>query len=159
MKRSTLLLVGLVAFFFALPVMVRIAPVVGPATMTLIMLTFGGIAAWLGHTPETAAMAEDFKAALKIARIDQKEAAITLGISEPTLSNQLSGKEPPSRLWLGLAVLGQAFRVAFYRLQLLREECTVLERGELCDLVNAVQALTAEKRRPRVARLVRREVA
>lgn len=145
MRSAVLVGVALVVLFLAVPVMTRLTPDVA------------GLVGLLSFAV-ACALTVDFRAAMRTAGISQKEAAILMGISEPTLANQLNEKEPPTRLWSGLALLGPKFRVAFYKLAAAREECALLERGELCDLVNAVQVLTAERRRPRFA-AVRSEVA
>lgn len=145
MRSLGVVVIALIALFLAVPVMTRLSPDVA----ALVGLVTFAVAC---------ALTVDFRAAMRTAGISQKEAAILMGISEPTLANQLNEKEPPTRLWSGLSLLGPAFRVAFYKLAVAREECVLLERGELCDLVNAVQALTADKRRPRLA-TVRSEVA
>lgn len=147
MRSAVLVGVGLLTLFLAVPVMTRLSDVVGPEAVGVLALVCLALAC---------ALTVDFKAAMKSAGISQKEAAIAMRISEPTLANQLNEKEPPTRLWSGLAVLGPKFRVEFYKLAAARDECVLLERGEMCDLVNAVQALTADRRRPQ---LVRQEVA
>lgn len=145
MRSAVVVVVALVALFLAVPVMARLSP---------------NIAALVGllSFAVACALTADFRAAMRAVGISQKEAAILTGISEPTLANQLNEKEPPTRLWSALSLLGPKFRVAFYKLAAAREECVLLERGEMCDLVNAVQVLTAERRRPRMA-TVRSEVA
>lgn len=147
MPRILFAVLVLVALFFAVPVLLRVLAFGGPLLVAVCGCLFAVGAAWSGHTPETAAMAADLLAELKARGISQKEAAITAEVSEPTFTNWMNGKERPP-LWL-LAKLGKAVRVGFYKRQLEREECVVLERGEMCDLVNAVQALTVERRRPR----------
>jgi hypothetical protein len=147
---KTPLLVGafLVAFFCAVPVALRLHDVIGGPALTVVTLALSTLAAWAGHTPESAAFADDVRSALADIRMSHKAAAITMGIPEPSLANQLSGKEQLSAS--RLASLGPEFRVALAKRMLARDgESVVVERQELCDLVNAVQALTAEHRRPR----------
>lgn len=149
MSRFFVVAAFVVALVVGIPVMTMLRDIAGPNVVAFVALATAALACVL---------TDDFRAALKDAGIAQKEAAILIGISEATLSNQLAEKEPATRLWAGLSALGPAFRRAFYKRQLAREECAVLERGELCDLVNAVHVLTAERRRPRFAP-ARREVA
>lgn len=144
----TVLGVG-VLLFVGFPLAVRIHDWCGAEVLALVTLFCGVAAAWCGHTADSAAFAEDFLGALRDIGVSQKEAAITMGINEPALANQLSGREQLSA-WR-MASLGSAFRVALAKRQLAREDAgIVLESQALCDLVNAVQTLTAEQRRPRM---------
>jgi hypothetical protein len=147
-----------VAVFFAPPFLFRLHDLLGTPLFALLStgLALGG--AWLGHTPETYAAAEDFRSALRDVGMSQKEAAIEMGIPEPTLANWLSGKEQAG-LWR-MVLLGPAFEVAYYKRRLTRtSDVAVIDRGLLADLVGSVQALVAEQRRPRVNVSPQAEVA
>jgi len=128
--------------FLALPVMRDLHTEAGDLPMGLLSLVMFGMAA-------VAALLDDVRGALREAGYSQKSAAITVGVSEPTFANWMSGKEraPLSML----ANLGPEFQVALAKRQIARHsDCAVIERGPLCDLVNSVQSLVAEQRRPRM---------
>lgn len=136
----------LLVVFLAYPIALRVQAASGMPVLLLFCLAFGAMATWAGHTPETLAWVEDFVGALKDAGISQKQAAIVMEIPEPTLTNYITGKEQGS---FRIAKLGAKFRVAFGKRLIARDsDCAVVERQEVCDLVNAVQVLTAEMRRP-----------
>jgi hypothetical protein len=114
--------------FLTYPAMARLHGVIGTVPLGLLSLMCLGMAAWL--TPEVAARLEDLRGALRDVGLSQKAAAITAGVSEPTFANWMSGKER-----------------AIARLS----DAVVIERGPMCELVNAVQVLTAERTRPRLS--------
>lgn len=149
----------IVTFFVAVPVAHMLRDTFGPASVAMLTLAFAFTAAWLGHTPRSQAMAADIRGALADIGMSQKEAAILAGVPEPTIANWLSGKEQAS-LWR-LAELGPDFDVAFAKRRIARSgTAQVLDSQTLCDLVNAVQVLTADRRRPVLVPVINRsEVA
>ena len=139
----------LITFFFAVPLALRLNEWAGAPVVLIAAVMFSALAAWAGHTPETAAFAEDVCEAMKMAGITHKAAAIEMEVPEPVLSAWLSGKEQGS---FRIAKLGAKFMAALgSRLVARHSDAAVVERQELCDLVNAVQVLTAELRRPQRA--------
>lgn len=158
MARVLLIFTFVLAFLIGVPVMVRLCDVVGPQCVVALSVALAVGAAWLGHTPESQAMADDFRGALRDAGISQKSAAITMGLGEGDLANQLNGREQLSA-WR-MARLGPVFDAALAKRRLTRSGgAAVIDTGVLCELVNAVQALTAEYRRPRMAKMTHSEVA
>jgi hypothetical protein len=137
----------LAVLFFAVPFALRAQAAFGSISLGLLSLLFLGMAASL--TPEVAAWLQDVRDTMREFGISQKAAAIAASVSEPTMANWLSGKE---RGPLTLpALFGPQFQVALAKRTITRlSDAAVIERGPLCDLVNAVQAMTAEQRRPRL---------
>jgi hypothetical protein len=151
MTRILLGIIGVVVAFFAFPVMSRLCDSFSPHVVTFLAIAFAGMAAWLGHTPESQAYADDVRAALKDVGMSHKEAAIVMGIGEGDLSNQLAGRRGEQLSTWRMAQLGPAFDVALAKRRLARNgEVAVIESQSICDLVNAVQAMTAAYRRPRM---------
>jgi transcriptional regulator with XRE-family HTH domain len=141
MTHKILGVVGASVLFLAFPLMREIHGELGAVPMALLSMVLMGAA--------VAALLDDVRGALRDAGYSQKSAAITVGVSEPTFANWMSGKEraPLSML----ANLGPEFQVALAKRQIARHsDCAVIERGPLCDLVNSVQSLVAEQRRPRM---------
>ena len=97
------------------------------------------------HDAESAEFAGDVARALEIAGVSQKDAAITMGISEKFLSNALAGRDHLS-LWR-LAKLPQSFQSALWTIRLRRVGHDVLAPGELQSLVDGVRALLGVHRR------------
>ncbi len=138
---ATLCLAPAVAF--------RVLDATGPVPLALLAAALFAMAAWLGHTPESYEAAEMVRATLRECGIAQKEAAITMGIPESTLANWLSGKEQLS-FWR-LVMLGPAFMSALSKRMVAKysPETVVVDSQNICDLVNAVQAMTASQKNPR----------
>jgi hypothetical protein len=147
-SRVSVLLAFLVALFIAPAAAFRVLDATGPVPLALLSAAFFAMAAWLGHTPESYALAEVVRATLRECGISQKEAAITMGIFESVLANWLNGKEQLS-FWR-LTLLGPEFMAALSKRMLRRysPETVTVEAQGICDLVNAVQAMTASHRQP-----------
>jgi DNA-binding transcriptional regulator YdaS (Cro superfamily) len=145
MKRALVVLTFLVTFVVGIPVMVLLKDALGPTAVTLAAIVCGWLGVWLGtHTPESAAFADDFKAALRDCDIPHKVAAAVMGISEPTLSNQLNGKEQLSAY--RMASLGPAFTAALAKRQLARAGgYTVVEEGARSALLGALREMVGQE--------------
>lgn len=148
MLRTVLKTLGLlVVFVVVLVACARMHRAMGPAVVMFVATAFWAMAAWAGHTPESSEFAAFFATALRKAGYSQKAAAIEMEIPEPTLTKWLDGKEQAS-LWRA-AKLSSRFWVEFSKLLLAREgDGAYIESAVICELVNAVQVLTAEQRRP-----------
>lgn len=139
----------MVAFFFAVPLGLRLNEWAGFQVVAVGALVFGAMAAWVS-SPETTAFTDHIRQAMRMAGISQKQAAIEMDVPEPVLAAWLGGKEQGS---FRIAKLGDKFMAALGGLLVTaHSDGAVVERQELCDLVNAVQVLTAEMRQPRSLR-------
>jgi hypothetical protein len=71
------------------------------------MIIFPVFAAWVGHTDESRALANDIIGALIACGISEKAAALTMGVHPTDLSKQLAGRDPLN-VWR-LTALPKAF--------------------------------------------------
>lgn len=147
-RKAVVVVAFLAALFVSVPLMGMLRDSAGREVAAIATIACAVTAAWLGrHTSRSQEMAEDFRAALRDIGMSHKEAAIAMGVPEPVLACWLSGKEQAS-LWR-IAELGPAFDVAFAKRRIARSgRAQVIDSQSICDLVNAVQVLTAERRRP-----------
>jgi hypothetical protein len=149
MKAARYVLVVLAVFLITYPLMLRVEEWAGIGSLMALAAALFGMAAWSGHTPESRAIADCIFGALSDVGMSGKEAAILADIPESTLSNWKSGKEQASIY--RMAQWGAEFWVAFAsRIVAMHDAGMVLKANALCDLVNSVQQLTAEVRRPRM---------
>lgn len=147
MLRTVLRALGLIVVFLVVFVLCVRLHRMNSSAVVFVAAALFGMAAWAGHTPESSEFAAFFGAALRKAGYSQKAAAIEMEIPEPTLTAWLKGDEQAS-LWRA-ARLSPRFWVEFSKLLVAREgDCAVIESAVICELVNAVQTLTAERRRP-----------
>jgi hypothetical protein len=65
-------------------------------------LLFVVLGAWLGHTDESRADAEDIRTAIKAVGLLEKQAADFMGLTVPQWSKQLAGREPLNHYRLSL---------------------------------------------------------
>jgi hypothetical protein len=144
MKSVALVLAFLAALVLAIPVMVLLRDAFGSGVVLIVSAVVGGMAAaWLGHTPASQAVADDFCGALRDAGMSQKEAAFLMGVGEAVLANQIAGREMLSAY--RLANLGPAFTAAYAQRQLARAgSYTVVKES---TLARVLQALVGEPRR------------
>jgi hypothetical protein len=118
----------------------------------VVAITVGTVVAmaWLKHTPDSAAMAEDVRGALGDIGWSDKMAALTCDVGISHWSMQMAGTEMLSA-WK-LASLPPEFHIAFARRRLARfGEFMVLESGPLTALVERVDALVGLKSMAKMA--------
>ena len=112
----------------------------------LVMCAVGGFAigaAWIGHTDESRAYAQDFCAALADIGLSKKEAYLMMRLSnEQQLSHQLAGTEPLNAF--RLSYLPSAFRLAFLRRQADRLGAAVVAPEDLA-LIRGAAALGVDR--------------
>lgn len=96
------------------------------------------VVAWCGHTPESAAIAEDLELALTDCGLLQKQAAIDMGLTPEKFSKQLAGVEPLNLLRLGY--LPAAFHVAFAKRRIRRFGGVGFDHSEREFVLHAVKA-------------------
>ena len=65
-----------------------------PYQIALVVALIIPCAAWIGHTPASAAMRDAIVRACRLAGMSQKELAIEMGLTPEQLSVQLAGREP-----------------------------------------------------------------
>lgn len=112
------------------------------------ILPLGFTAAMRTHDASSFEFAQDVVAALKQVNISQKEAALTMGITESQFASQLAGREHLS-LWR-LSKLPNTFQVALWSIRLRRVGYDILPPGQLADLVSGVKALITPERKKQV---------
>jgi hypothetical protein len=94
------------------------------------------LAAWVGHTDDSRAYAQDVIEALRAAGLSHKAAAIDMGLSsEQQLSRQLAGVEPLNAFRLTLLPL--RFQMKLLKMRALRLGCAVFTAEDVALLKGA----------------------